>query len=77
MPKGSTFTFFIHFHFLVSWHYQKGEYDIILLSELWMKHDHGIIKQELVGGADFFKLESSLLQATNFVFKAKSYNSAN
>ena len=39
----------IHFHFLVSWHYQKGEYDIILLSELWMKHDHGIIKQELVG----------------------------
>ena len=42
------FHFLIHFHFLVSWHFQKGEYDIILLSELWMKHDHGIIKQELV-----------------------------
>jgi len=32
---------------------RKGEYDIILLSELWMKHDHGIIKQELTGGGFF------------------------
>ena len=27
---------------------QRKEYDIVLLSELWMKHDHEIIKQELV-----------------------------
>ena len=27
---------------------QREEYHIVLLSELWMKHDHEIIKQELV-----------------------------
>ena len=27
---------------------QQEEYDIVLLSELWMKHDHEIIKEELV-----------------------------
>ena len=27
---------------------QRKEYDIVLLSELWMKHDHEIIKEELV-----------------------------
>ena len=27
---------------------EKEEYDIVLLSELWMKHDHETIKQELV-----------------------------
>ena len=27
---------------------QRKEYDIVLLSELWMKHDHEIIKQEMV-----------------------------
>ena len=27
---------------------QRKEYDVVLLSELWMKHDHETIKQEMV-----------------------------
>ena len=27
---------------------QRKDYDIVLLSELWMKHDHEIIKEEMV-----------------------------
>jgi len=29
---------------------QRKDYDIVLLSELWMKHDHEIIKQEMTEG---------------------------
>ena len=37
---------------------QRKEYDVVLLSELWMKHDHETIKQEMVK----FKVEKNLNQ---------------
>ena len=38
---------------------QRKEYDVVLLSELWMKHDHETIKQEMVK----FKVEKNLMTA--------------
>ena len=40
-------------------HIQKGEYDMYLLEELWMRPDHNVIKSLIPEGYFYFRLTSS------------------